>query len=67
MAYSSFEDLEVWKRACKLAVQMYDVLKKCRKELVEVLEERLILKLRDGDTIPTVKDIDINIKEAVST
>ena len=39
----------------------------CRKELVEVLEEWLILKLRDGDSIPTVKDIDINIKEAVST
>ncbi len=39
----------------------------CRKELVEVLEEWLILKLKDGDTVPTVKDIDINIKEAVST
>jgi len=39
----------------------------CRKELVEVLGEWLILKLRDGDTVPTVKDIDINIKEAVST
>jgi predicted RNase H-like HicB family nuclease len=38
----------------------------CRKELVEVLEEWLILKLRDGDSIPTVKDIDINIKEVVS-
>lgn len=30
MSYSSFEDLEVWKRACKLAVQMYDILKDCR-------------------------------------
>jgi four helix bundle protein len=30
MAYSSFEDLEVWKRACKLAVRMYDILKNCR-------------------------------------
>jgi four helix bundle protein len=30
MAYSSFEDLEVWKRACKLAVQMYEILKDCR-------------------------------------
>ncbi len=30
MAYSSFEDLEVWKRACKLAVQIYEILKDCR-------------------------------------
>jgi len=30
MAYSSFEDLEVWKRACKLAVRVYDILKNCR-------------------------------------
>lgn len=39
----------------------------CRTELVEVLEEWLILKLRDGDPIPAVKGIDINIKETVST
>jgi four helix bundle protein len=30
MAYSSFKDLEVWKRACKLAVQIYEILKDCR-------------------------------------
>jgi four helix bundle protein len=30
MAYRSFEELEVWKRACKLAVRMYDILKNCR-------------------------------------
>jgi len=35
----------------------------CRKELVEVLEEWLILKLRDGDPIPKVKGVDITIKE----
>ncbi|MEK6621274.1 MAG: type II toxin-antitoxin system HicB family antitoxin [Planctomycetota bacterium] len=34
----------------------------CRKELVEVLEEWLILKLNDGDPIPTVKGIKLNIK-----
>lgn len=38
----------------------------CRKELMEVLEEWLILKLRDGDPIPVVKDIEINIKEVVT-
>lgn len=30
MAYRSFEDLDVWKRACKLAVDTYLVLKDCR-------------------------------------
>lgn len=38
----------------------------CRKELVEVLEEWLILKLRDGDPIPVVKGIEINIKEVAT-
>lgn len=38
----------------------------CRKELVEVLEEWLILKLRDGDPIPKMKDIEINIREVAS-
>ena len=35
----------------------------CRKELVEVLEEWVILKIRDNDPIPVIKDIDINIKK----
>jgi len=30
MAYRSFEELEVWKRSCKLAVDTYIVLKDCR-------------------------------------
>ena len=30
MAYSSFEDLEVWKRGCRIAVKIYEVLKNCR-------------------------------------
>jgi len=28
--YNSFENLEVWKRACKLAVQTYEILNNCR-------------------------------------
>jgi four helix bundle protein len=28
--YHSFEELDVWKRACTLAVQIYEVLKSCR-------------------------------------
>lgn len=39
----------------------------CRKELIEVLEEWLILKLKDGDAVPVVNNIDINIKEIVTT
>jgi four helix bundle protein len=30
MAYASFEDLEVWKRSCRLAVEVYEILKECR-------------------------------------
>ena len=30
MGYRSFEDLEVWKRACRLAVRVYDILRDCR-------------------------------------
>lgn len=30
MTYRSFEELEVWKRACRLAVQIYDQLRDCR-------------------------------------
>ena len=28
--FQSFEDLEVWKRACKLSVRIYEVLRECR-------------------------------------
>ena len=30
MGYQSFEDLEAWKRACRLAVRIYRELKDCR-------------------------------------
>ena len=30
MTYQSFEDLDVWKRACRIAVRVYEVLKDCR-------------------------------------
>lgn len=35
----------------------------CRRELIEVLEEWIILKIRDGDGVPVVKGIDLNIKK----
>jgi len=30
MAYSSFEDLEVWHRSCDLTVRVYDELRSCK-------------------------------------
>jgi four helix bundle protein len=30
MAYSSFEDLEVWQRSCDLSVRIYDEPKSCK-------------------------------------
>jgi four helix bundle protein len=30
MSYRSFEELEVWKFGCRLAVRVYEVLKECR-------------------------------------
>jgi four helix bundle protein len=30
MAYGSFEELEVWQRACALSVRLYEVLDKCK-------------------------------------
>ncbi len=30
MGYQSFEDLEVWKKSCRLAVRVYEELKGCR-------------------------------------
>ena len=36
----------------------------CRTELREVLEEWLILKLRDHDPIPTVEGLDLGIVES---
>jgi four helix bundle protein len=30
MSYRSFEDLEVWKQACRLAVRIYEILRECK-------------------------------------
>lgn len=38
----------------------------CRKELMEVLEEWLLIKLRDRDPIPELKGVTISIKEVVN-
>jgi predicted RNase H-like HicB family nuclease len=41
-------------------------LEDCRRVLQEVLEEWLVLKLRDGDPIPVVGGVDLNVR-AVAT
>lgn len=38
----------------------------CRKELLEVIEEWVLLKTKHGDAIPQIGGIDLNIKEAAS-
>ncbi len=34
----------------------------CRKELIEVLEEWLFLKIHDGDPIPAIKGVSLRVK-----
>jgi len=38
----------------------------CRNELQEVLEEWLVLKIRDRDPIPAVEGVEIRVKEAAA-
>ena len=38
----------------------------CRQELVEVLEEWLILKIRDHDSIPIIEGVGIEIQEVLA-
>ncbi len=38
----------------------------CRQELVEVLEEWLVLKIRDRDFIPTIEGVGIAIREVAA-
>jgi len=38
----------------------------CRHELLEVLEEWLVLKIRDQDPIPKIEGVEIRVKEVVA-
>ncbi len=38
----------------------------CRRELIEVLEEWIVLKIRDREPVPVIKGVDVNIKAAAS-
>ncbi len=37
---------------------------RCRRELREILEEWIVLKLRDRDLLPVVDGIDLNLRAA---
>ncbi|MFH1742590.1 MAG: type II toxin-antitoxin system HicB family antitoxin [bacterium] len=39
-----------------------DTVEECRNQLIEVLEEWLILKIRDGDEIPIIDGIEIKVR-----
>jgi predicted RNase H-like HicB family nuclease len=41
-------------------------IEECRRELVEVLDEWLILKVRDRDVIPKIDNFEIRIKESAA-
>jgi len=43
-----------------------DSVEECRNELITVLEEWLLLKVRDGDSIPHVAGLKIEIREVAS-
>lgn len=38
----------------------------CRRELKEVLEEWLLLKIKDGDPISSIKGVEIHIREPLT-
>lgn len=38
-----------------------NTLEACRLELQEVLEEWLLLKIRDGDPLPTIEDVSLEV------
>lgn len=40
-------------------------LEECRRELVEVIEEWILLKLQDHERIPVVDGIDLTLRKAV--
>ncbi len=43
-----------------------NTVEECRHDLQEVLEEWLVLKIRDRDSIPEIEGVEIRIKEVVA-
>ena len=45
MAYSSFEELEVWKRGCRLAVEIYRLLDACKDPVLKDQMKRAAISI----------------------
>ena len=60
MAYQSFEDLEVWQRGCRLAVEIYRAFEACKKRSLKDQIERAGLSIpsniAEGAERGTAKD-----------
>lgn len=67
--YEKFEDGTFGGRipACPGVVAAGKTLSQCQKELQEILDGWLIIKLRHGDKIPLIKGINLNQQRQVST
>ena len=42
-----------------------DTLEACRRELAEVVEDWLLVKVRHGDPLPVIRGIDLNLRAKV--
>jgi four helix bundle protein len=56
MSYTSFEDLEVWKRLAWLAVKIYDVLRDCRDYGLKNQMTRVAVSIASHITAGTERD-----------
>ncbi len=60
MAYQSFEDLEVWQRACRLAVQIFKGFRSCREFTLKDQVQRAALSvpsnIAEGSERGSLKD-----------
>ena len=69
MNHASYDKLETGEYygeipACPGVWATGKTLEACRQELQEVLEDWLLLKLRDGDRIPVIERINLNLRRA---
>ena len=69
MNHASYDKLETGEYygeipACPGVWATGKTLEECRQELQEVLEDWLLLKLRDGDKIPVIERINLNLRRA---
>jgi len=63
MGYCSFEDMEVWKKSCRLSVTLYNLLKNCRdyslKDQIWRASGSAMDNIAEGFDDSSVKEFDI--------